>query len=141
MPKKSVRKNVKKAAGDIAERITKNNPAREDRIEDYLVDTYNDPQDKAMGWYYSLEDAMGGETVHCRCTKKRSMSPLEKRDEVDIVCMAPDEDCTREMFVFVQWNDRQIAVPLSQLEPLDGSDEAIQVIEDWLYWCLMGYEF
>jgi len=34
-----------------------------------------------------------------------------------------------------------LAVPLEQLEPISGDPKAIEIIEDWLYWCLMGYEF
>jgi len=41
----------------------------------------------------------------------------------------------------VQWNDRKLAVPLEQLEPIEGDPKAIEIIEDWLYWCLMGYEY
>ena len=137
MPKKV----VKKAVDDAIAHINKNDPQREERIHDeYLVDTYNDPQDKAMGWYYSLSD-MIFEGVPCRCFKERSMSPLTVGDKVKIIGMAPEEDCMREMFVSVRWNDRYIAVPLNQLEPLDADNDATQVIEDWHYWCLMGYEF
>lgn len=140
MPKKAAKKTVKKTAKNAVGHITKNDPAREQRIEDYLVDTYNDPEERVMGWYYSISDALG-DKVRCRCFKQRSMSPLAVGDEVDIVGMPPEDDCMREMFVYVRWNDRNIVVPLNQLEPLDGDDTVIQVIEDWLYWCMMGYEF
>jgi hypothetical protein len=140
MPKKVVKKAVKETAQDAIKHITKHDSEREERIRnEYIVDTYNDPQDRAMGWYYSLSDAIFGK-VRCRCFKERSMSPLAVGDKIDIIGMPPESDCMREMFVYVHWNDRRIAVPLNQLEPLDD-DEAGQVIEDWLYWCLMGYEF
>ncbi len=54
---------------------------------------------------------------------------------------APAEDCEREMFVEIQWNDRKLAVPLSQLDGIDIDDETRQVIEDWHYWVKRGYEF
>lgn len=143
MPKKAAKKTVKKAAKRTATHITKNDSERDERIGDYMVDTYNDPWDRAMGWYYSLADALF-DKVQCRCTKTRSMSPLAVGDEVAIVRMPPEEDCARELFVFVEWSGGRIAVPLNQLEPIDNTDEsedAVQVIEDWLYWCLMKYEF
>ena len=140
MPKKAVKKTVKKKTESVLRHLTKNDPAREQRIEDYLVDTYGDPEEQAVGWYYSLHDALV-DKIRCHCFKKRSMSPLAPGEEVDIVGMPPEDDCMREMFVYVRWNNRKIAVPLNQLEPLDGDDTAIQVIEDWLYWCMMGYEF
>jgi hypothetical protein len=69
------------------------------------------------------------------------MSPLKVGQEVDVLEVAPADDCESEMFVFVQWNDRKLAVPLEQLEPISGDPKAIEIVEDWLYWCLMGYEF
>ena len=121
--------------------ISKNDPERDQRIRDcYLVDTYNDPYDKAMGWYYSLDDVLH-KPVRCRCFKERSISPLKIGEKVSIVGMAPEDECLREMFVIVKWNGRQLAVPLGQLEPISGNEEVVELIEDWLYWCLMGYEF
>ena len=69
------------------------------------------------------------------------MSPLEIGEEVEIIEMAPFDDCLREMFVVVSWKQRKLAVPLSQLEPIEGDAKSIEIIEDWLYWCLMGYGF
>ena len=151
--KKSVKKTVKKVAAKkatnkIAEkpleqhvcRITKNDPERENRIDmEIVVDAY-DEYERAMGWYCSLEDTIENK-VRCRCRKNRSMSPLKVGDEVDVLEVAPADDCESEIFVFVQWNDRKLAVPLEQLEPISGDPKAIEIIEDWLYWCLMGYEY
>jgi len=150
MPKKTAKKAVKKAAKKTTKkvpkkvaaesRITKNDSAREKRIDyEIVVDAY-DEYERAMSWYYSLQDAIEGQ-ARCRCSKTRSMSPLEVGEEVDIIEMAPLDDCMKEMFVVVSWNDRKLAVPLSQLEPIDGDEKAIEMIEDWLYWCLMGYQF
>jgi formate dehydrogenase maturation protein FdhE len=121
-------------------RVTKNDPVREERIDmEIVVDAY-DSDERAMGWFCSLEDTIENK-VRCRCRKTRSMSPLKVDEEVDVLEMAPADDCESEMFVFVQWNDRKLAVPLEQLEPISGDPKAIEMIEDWLYWCLMGYEF
>jgi hypothetical protein len=69
------------------------------------------------------------------------MSPLKIGEEVDVLGVAPFDDCESEMFVVVLWNDRELAVPLEQLEPISGDVKSIEIIEDWLYWCLMGDEF
>jgi len=138
--KKVAKKAVKKSAEKHICRITKNDPAREERIDmEIVVDAY-DSYERAVGWYCSLENTIAN-NVRCRCRKTRSMSPLKVGDEVDVFEMAPQEDCESEMFVYVQWNDRKLAVPLEQLEPIEGDSKAREIIEDWLYWCLMGYEF
>jgi hypothetical protein len=138
--KKVAKKAVKKPTEKHICRITKNDPVREERIEmEIVVDAYND-MERAIGWHCSIDNWVSN-TVRCRCHKTRSMSPLKVGDEVDVLEVAPEGDCESEMFVFVQWNDRKLAVPLEQLEPIEGDPKAIEIIEDWLYWCLMGYEF
>jgi hypothetical protein len=121
-------------------RVTKNDPVRDNRIDmEIVVDAY-DSYERAMGWFCSLEDTIDN-NVRCRCRKTRSMSPLNVDEEVDVLGVAPVEDCENEMFVFVQWNAKKLAVPLEQLEPIVGDPKAIEIVEDWLYWCLMEYEF
>ncbi len=142
--KKAVKTSAKKTAPKtIAKhvcRITKNDPVRENRIEMEIVVDAHDSDEQAMGWFCSLEDVINN-NVRCRCRKTRSMSPLKVGEEVDVLEVAPGDDCESEMFVFVTWNDRKLAVPLEQLEPISGDPKAIEIVEDWLYWCLMGYEF
>ena len=149
IPKKTVKKfaakvvaqkTVEKTAQKHICRITKNDPVREQRIDwEIVVDTH-DSEERAMGWHCSIEDTVEN-NVRCRCRKTRSMSPLTVGEEVDVLEVAPADDCESEIFVFVQWNDRTLAVPLEQLEPIGGDPKAIEVVEDWLYWRLMGYEF
>ncbi|MDZ7697502.1 MAG: calcium-binding protein [Deltaproteobacteria bacterium] len=56
--------------------------------------------------------------------------------------MGPEEDCEREMFVKIRWNRDGLAVPLSQLTPINEmSQETREAVEDWHYWVEMGYEF
>ena len=38
------------------------------------------------------------------------------------------------MFVTVEWMDRELGVPLEQLEPVDPNDDTEQATEDWHYW-------
>jgi hypothetical protein len=97
------------------------------------------PQEQAMGWYYSLEDRLHFPFV-ARCTAERAISPLRVGDEVEVVGMAPEEECEHEMFVLIRWERRALGVPLAQLEGVTVDDQTRQVIEDWQYWVAQGYE-
>jgi hypothetical protein len=112
---------------------------REQRITmEIIVDAYT-PEEQAMGWYYSLEDRLHVPFV-ARCTAERAISPLRVGDEVDVVGMAPEEECQHEMFVLIRWERRGLAVPLAQLEGVAVDEQTRQVIEDWHYWVVQGYE-
>jgi hypothetical protein len=83
---------------------------REQRITmEIVVDAYT-PEEQAMGWYYSLEDRLTFPFV-ASCTAERAVSPLRVGDEVEVVGMAPDEECQHEMFVLIGWERRGLAVP------------------------------
>jgi hypothetical protein len=112
---------------------------REQRITmEIVVDAYT-PEEQAMGWYYSLEDRLHVPFA-ARCIIQRSISPLRVGDEVEVVGMAPDEECGHEMFVLIRWERRTLAVPLAQLEGVTADEQTRQVIEDWQYWVAQGYE-
>jgi hypothetical protein len=112
---------------------------REQRITmEIVVDAYT-PEEQATGWYYSLEDRLHFPFV-ARCITQRSISPLCVGDEVEVVGMAPDEECDHEMFVLIRWERRGLAVPLAQLEGVAVDEQTRQVIEDWHYWVAQGYE-
>lgn len=112
---------------------------REDRISmEAIVDAYG-PEEQAMGWYYYLEDKITF-PFRARCTEERTISPLEKEEEVEVVAMAPEDECMCEMFVMVHWMKRKLGVPLSQLEPLDTDEETQEAVEDWHYWIGRGYQ-
>ena len=63
-----------------------------------IVVDAQDQEERAMGWFCYLED-----TLHfpflTRCTEERAISPLRVGDEVEVVGMAPENECEREMFV------------------------------------------
>jgi hypothetical protein len=83
---------------------------REQRITmEIVVDAYT-PEEQAMGWYYSLEDRLHFPFV-ARCTAERAISPLRVGEEVEVVGMAPEEECEHEMFVLIRWERRTLAVP------------------------------
>jgi hypothetical protein len=44
------------------------------------------------------------------------------------------EPSLRQQFVTIEWMDREFGVPLSQLEPVEASDDTEQVVSDWHYW-------
>ena len=114
---------------------------REERISmEIIVDAYG-PEEQAMGWYYYLEDTLRFPFAAI-CNSKRAISPLLIKDEVDVIGMAPEEECEREMFVTIRWEKDGLAVPLSQLSPIRATDtETEQAVEDWHYWVQMGYQF
>ena len=115
--------------------------AREERISvEIVVDAYNEDE-RATGWYAYREDRLHFPFL-TRCVAERAISPLRVGDEVEVVGMAPEEECRREMFVEMPWeHKRTLAVPLSQLEVIDADEETRQAVEDWHYWVEMGYEF
>ena len=77
------------------------------------------------------------------CITKRAISPLRVGDEVEVIGMPGEDECSHEVFVSIRWDRKDgLAVPLSQLKPIDGTDEQTQqAIADWHYWVRMGYEF
>ncbi|MBI5602327.1 MAG: calcium-binding protein [Deltaproteobacteria bacterium] len=105
-----------------------------------IVDAYG-PEEQAMGWYYYLEEKLQFPFA-AFCSQKRAISPLHVKDEVDVIGMAPEEECEKEMFVLIQWEKDGLAVPLSQLTVIKSTNKQIkQAVEDWHYWVQMGYSF
>ncbi|MFP5270290.1 calcium-binding protein [Coleofasciculus sp.] len=113
---------------------------REERITmDIVVDAYS-LEEQAMGWYYYLEDTMQFPFTAV-CISKRRISPLKEEATVEVVGMAPEEECEQEMFVEITWDDDTLAVPLIQLEAPEADAQTQQAIADWHYWVNQGYEF
>jgi hypothetical protein len=54
-----------------------------------------------------------------------------KGDSVEIKEMAPEDRCSRDMLVITRWQNRNVAVPLSQLKPIGVDESTTQAIEDW----------
>ena len=105
-----------------------------------IVDA-NGPEEQAMGWYYYLEDTLQFPFTAI-CNEKRAISPLRVKDEVNVIGMAPEEECEREMFVTMRWERDGLAVPLSQLIPISETEaQTLEAVEDWHYWVKMGYTF
>src|SRR4051794_21305923 len=121
---------------------TKRDDEREERIDmEVLVDCY-ERQERAMGWYCYLEDQLRFPFT-ATCILQRAVSPLRVKDEVEVLGMAPEEECECEVFVMMQWDRPEgLAVPLAQLKPISHSAEQTkQAVADWHYWRGMGYEY
>jgi Calcium binding len=113
---------------------------REHRITmEAVVDAYNE-QERAIGWYYYLERRLDFPFL-ARCATRRSTSPLKVGEEVEVIGMAPVEECELDMFVEMDWDEEELAIPFSQLEVVDANDETREAVEDWLYWTKKGDQF
>ena len=105
---------------------------REERIDmEIVVDAY-ETKERAMGWYYYLDDTLNFPFL-ARCTNKRAISPLQVGDEVEVLNMAPEDECRREMFVMMRWEKDGLGVPLSQLAIIRADEQTQGAVEDWLY--------
>ena len=112
---------------------------REERIaKEAVVDAY-DSSERAMGWYYYLHDKMKV-PFKARCRFARPISVLKVKEEVEVLGMAPEEECNSEIFVWVRRAGARMAVPLAQLQPLSKDQETQDSVGDWLYWIDRGYE-
>lgn len=113
---------------------------REERIKmEIVVDAY-DRDERAIGWYTHLKD-MVRFPFEARCIAEREVSPLEEGETVQVVGMSSVEVSESEMFVTIEWMDRELGVPLAQLEPIDVDPDTEQAIADWHYWDGRGYMF
>ena len=116
------------------------NSARERRIEeDIVVDAYGE-EERALSWYYYLEGKLQF-PFRAKCAAARKVSPLKTGEEVEVLGMAPEDDCMRTMIVLIRFADRTLGVPLDQIEAITGDNAAHEAIADWHYWCAMGYCF
>lgn len=112
-------------------------PIREDRIEnEAIVDAR--PEEQAMGWFYYLENKIRFPFA-AKCIAADIASPLRKGETVEVVRMAPEDNCEHGMYVLVRWQGRKMAVRLSQLAAIDPDESTEEAIGDWHYWVARGY--
>lgn len=48
--------------------------------------------------------------------------------------LAKEDDCMAEIFILIRFAGRKLAVPLSQMEAVDGTLDTREAMEDWHYW-------
>jgi hypothetical protein len=114
--------------------------AREERILMEAVVDAHDSEERAMGWYYYLDDKISFPfAAECIAVNKRT--PLELGERITVTQMSGENNCEHDMYVDISWNDKKLAVPLSQIKPLDADEDTIEAISDWHYWKKQGYEF
>ena len=118
----------------------KRDPIREERIHnEAIVDAYG-PEEQALGWYYYLENKIRF-PFQAKCVAAKVISPLLKGETVQVRRLASEEACSSDMLVLITWHGRKLAVPLSQLLPLDPDESTAEAIGDWHYWVAQGYCF
>jgi calcium binding protein len=126
-------------------RSTSAGTRREDRrretriINEIVVDAYSQDE-RALGWYYYLENHLRF-PFEATCSTRRATSPLKAGESVTITSLAPEDDCGAEIIVLTRWHDRPLGVPLSQLAPKRVDASTAEAIADWHYWSTMGYRF
>ncbi|MEO0969461.1 MAG: calcium-binding protein [Cyanobacteria bacterium J06639_18] len=113
---------------------------REERITmEAVVDAYNEDE-RAMGWYYYLDDRINFPFQAKWVSRQR----LQGRD-VEVIEMSPEEECSHDMFVEVRYQeggvDDSFSARLSDIKPIDIDEETAEAIADWHYWVERGYEF
>jgi hypothetical protein len=115
-------------------------PDREHRIlYEAVVDCY-DEVERAMGWYYYLEQVLAF-PFQAQCQSVRKTSPLAVGEIVRVVSLADEDDCMSEVMVDVEYDRGTISVPLVQLTCITQQEATCQGIGDWHYWVARGYRY
>ena len=112
---------------------------REERIDmEVVVDAYNEDE-RAMGWYYYLQDKLQFPFKAKWVNRQR---PQGK--EIEVVEMSPEDECMRSMFVEVRYREGEVddifSARLEDIHPIEVDEETAEAIADWHYWVDMGYE-
>ena len=115
-------------------------PDREDRIHNEVIADANGPEEQVMGWHCYLDDNIRF-PFQAKCIAVKIVSPLRKGESVEVLRMAPEDACSADMLVVIQWQERTMAVTLSHLAAVDPDDPTAEAIADWHYWVAQGYCF
>ncbi|WP_414754935.1 calcium-binding protein [Anabaena sp. CCY 9910] len=117
---------------------------RENRIETEIIVDAEDKEERAMGWYYYLDDTLEFPFVGKWKKKSRKNPPIEEKP-VEVLGMAPEDECLKDMYVEVAYlngNEEDVyTAKLSDIEVTDADDDTKEAIADWLYWLARGYKF
>ena|SRR5712691_8441039 len=100
------------------------------RLSFEIIPDAQDAEEQALGWFSYLEEHLQF-PFRAECVAERATSPLRVGQEVGVVGLPPDDVRRHEMFVNIRWQDRLLAVPLSQLDGVATDDETEQAIRDW----------
>jgi hypothetical protein len=114
--------------------------SREDRILfEIVVDAYNETE-RAMGWYYHLQERLVF-PFSGRCRAPRTTSPLKVGQELQVLALASEDECMSEVLVMIKVGRLKVAVPLDQIECMSKNEDTCQGVADWYYWRARGYEY
>ncbi|MEH2249835.1 calcium-binding protein [Nostoc sp.] len=117
---------------------------REHRIKTEIIVDAEDKEERAMGWYYHLEEALNFPFL-AKWTKKGRKSASAEEKQVEVLGMAPDDECLKDMFVevaYINGKDEDVySAKLSEIAAIDADSETQEAIADWLYWIARGYKF
>jgi hypothetical protein len=118
---------------------------RERRIKEEIIADAEDKEDRAMGWYDYLDDTLNFPFLAKWTKKGRKPSTTPQTKEVEVLGMAPDEDCFRDMYVEVVYpngkDEDVFTAKLSDIEPIETDSETLEALADWQYWLNRGYKF
>ncbi|YAF94504.1 MAG: calcium-binding protein [Nodularia sp. CChRGM 3473] len=117
---------------------------REHRIETEIIVDAEDKEERAMGWYYYLDDTLNVPFMATLKKKSRKTSAVEEK-QVEVLGMAPDDECLKDMFVEVVYPDGKdedvFSAKLSDIVAIDTDSDTKEAIADWHYWIARGYKF
>jgi hypothetical protein len=116
---------------------------REHRIKTEILVDAEDKEERAMGWYNYLDDSLNFPFLAKWKKKSRTSSTVEEK-EVEVLGMAPDDECLKDMFVEVGYpnSDEDVfTVKLSEIEQIDADEDTKEALVDWQYWLSRGYKF
>ena len=118
----------------------KKDPVRENRIHNEIIVDANGPEEQVMGWYAYLDDTIRF-PFQAKCVAVKVVSPLRTGETVEVQGLAPEDACSGEMLVRIDWQGRSMAVPLCQLAGVEVEEATAEAIADWHYWVAQGYCF
>jgi Calcium binding len=119
---------------------TKLNAEREHRIEmEVVVDAYTE-EERALSWYYYLEEQLSF-PFKAGVRQAMASSPLPAGEHVSVTGLAHEDLCRVGIFVRVRWGEREVVAPLAQLVPVSSDKPTPVAIADWHYWHDQGYAF
>ena len=105
-----------------------------------VVDAY-DESERAMGWYYYLQDNLVM-PFKAECIQLVSTSSLKIGEVIEVIAMDGEQNCAYEMFVKIKWKNKDmLCVPLKQLKGMNVDEKTEQALNDWIYWNSQGYSF
>jgi Calcium binding len=116
---------------------------REERIKNEILADAEDKEDRAMGWYYYLDDCLNF-PFNAKWAKKGRKGTAPEKD-VEVLAMATEEECLRDMLVEVVeigGKDEDVDIArLNDLKVLDADEDTQEALDDWYYWVAKGYKF